>query len=209
MPLYNTKVNLDNGVTGTLQAAQFPALTGDVTTSAGSLATTLAATSNGTLATLSKSTGVAIHGTNTNDSASAGYVGEVFEAHLLRSAASGQTANITTNVATLSNLTAGDWDISGCVGWTTAATTTNFYAAISATSATLPATDSLGVGNGAANGTIYLSTEGISIASAKDFTFPIPSYRVSISGTTTFYLVQRSDGSNNKPYGYIYARRIR
>ena len=30
------------GLTGTLQAAQFPALTGDITTSAGALATTLA-----------------------------------------------------------------------------------------------------------------------------------------------------------------------
>lgn len=40
-------------LTGTLQAAQFPALTGDVTTSAGSFATSLVATSNATLTTLS------------------------------------------------------------------------------------------------------------------------------------------------------------
>lgn len=40
-------------LTGTLQAAQFPALTGDVTTTAGSLATSLVATSNATLTTLS------------------------------------------------------------------------------------------------------------------------------------------------------------
>lgn len=37
-----TGLPLSTGVTGTLQAAQFPALTGDVTTSAGSLATTIA-----------------------------------------------------------------------------------------------------------------------------------------------------------------------
>lgn len=36
------QVNLGNGVTGTLQAGQFPALTGDVTTAGGSLATTIA-----------------------------------------------------------------------------------------------------------------------------------------------------------------------
>lgn len=36
-------INLANGVTGTLQATNFPALSGDVTTSAGSLATTIAA----------------------------------------------------------------------------------------------------------------------------------------------------------------------
>jgi hypothetical protein len=40
-------------LTGTLQASQFPALTGDVTTTAGSFATSLVATSNGTLTTLS------------------------------------------------------------------------------------------------------------------------------------------------------------
>jgi hypothetical protein len=40
-------------LSGTLQAAQFPALTGDVTTTAGSLATSLVATSNATLTTLS------------------------------------------------------------------------------------------------------------------------------------------------------------
>jgi hypothetical protein len=40
-------------LTGTLQAAQFPALTGDVTTTAGSFATALVATSNSTLVTLS------------------------------------------------------------------------------------------------------------------------------------------------------------
>lgn len=39
-------------LTGTLQAAQFPALTGDVTTSAGSLVTSLVAISNSTLTTL-------------------------------------------------------------------------------------------------------------------------------------------------------------
>lgn len=39
--------------TGTLAAGRFPALTGDVTTSAGSLATSLVATSNSTLTTLS------------------------------------------------------------------------------------------------------------------------------------------------------------
>lgn len=37
------QVNLANGVTGTIQATNFPALTGDVTNSAGSLATTISA----------------------------------------------------------------------------------------------------------------------------------------------------------------------
>lgn len=50
-----TGLPLSTGVTGTLQAAQFPALTGDATTSAGSLATTVAKV-NGVAYTASPST---------------------------------------------------------------------------------------------------------------------------------------------------------
>lgn len=49
---------LTSALTGTLAAAQFPALAGDVTTSAGSLTSALTATTNGTLATLSALTSI-------------------------------------------------------------------------------------------------------------------------------------------------------
>lgn len=50
-------ISLTTGVTGTLQAAQFPALTGDVTTTAGSLVTTLA-TVNGNVGSFGSSTSI-------------------------------------------------------------------------------------------------------------------------------------------------------
>lgn len=52
-----TTVSLTTSVTGTLQAAQFPALTGDVTTVAGSLATTLA-TVNSNVGAIGSSTSI-------------------------------------------------------------------------------------------------------------------------------------------------------
>ena len=52
--IVSTAINLSGSqATGTLAAGRFPALTGDVTTSAGALATSLVATTNGTLTTLS------------------------------------------------------------------------------------------------------------------------------------------------------------
>lgn len=52
-----TAINLSSYATGTLQAAQFPALTGDVTTTAGSLATTLA-TVNANVGSFGSSTAI-------------------------------------------------------------------------------------------------------------------------------------------------------
>lgn len=58
-----TSLPLSTGVTGTLLAANFPALTGDVTTSAGSLATTLA-TVNASVGTFGSANGVPVFTVN-------------------------------------------------------------------------------------------------------------------------------------------------
>lgn len=93
------------------------ALTGDVTASGpGSVAATLAATSNATLASLDKTSGVAVHGVNTNTGAAAGYIGEVMEATGSQTLASGATG-----IAATVTLTAGIWVIQGgCYANTTA-----------------------------------------------------------------------------------------
>ncbi len=86
-------------------------LTGDVTTSG--FAATLAATANATLASLDKSSGVAVHGVVTNSDAAAGYMGEFISAN----SPTGGTATpgsdgAGVNVCSIT-LTPGDWDVQG------------------------------------------------------------------------------------------------
>lgn len=67
----------------------------------------------------------------------------------LRSAATSLSTGVAVNVCTTTSLTltAGDWDVRGYVGWNFAGTTTVNYlrGAISSTSATLPANDTIAV----------------------------------------------------------------
>lgn len=196
-------IDMSTKMANTMQAAQFPALTGDVTTTAGSLSTTLAATSNGTLATLSKSSGVAIHGSNTNDSASSGYVGEFISSNPGSSVGFGSSGTYT-NITSIS-LTAGDWDVEGMLGYSAGSTTvaTKIIGAISTTSGGVDSTN---------NG-------GIAILSAS-FTANVPQYmalsrrRISISSTTTVYLVgnlsySTGGGAVCSTDSFICARRVR
>lgn len=92
---------------GPVAAGALPALTGDITSSAGSAATTAAAT-QANIATLSLATGVAVHGTNTNDAAAAGYVGQLICCNTASIAAG--TSNTYVNVCNIT-LTAGDWSV--------------------------------------------------------------------------------------------------
>jgi hypothetical protein len=66
-------INLSSQVSGTLQAAQFPALTGDVTTAAGSLATTIG-TNKVTMADIVQIAGLSVIG---NGGSSTGNVGAI------------------------------------------------------------------------------------------------------------------------------------
>src|SRR5262245_57492548 len=80
----------------------------------------------------------AIRGTSTNDSAAAGYVGELMESEVLTGSAVSLTNNTAANVTSLS-LTAGDWDVWGSVAFNAVAGTANLVVgAINTTSATLP-----------------------------------------------------------------------
>lgn len=152
-----------------------------------------------------------IVGTPTNDNASAGKVGEIISASVVRSSAITVTSGATLNVVSIS-LTAGDWDVQATITIEPSGTTvvTNFTPAISTTSITLPGADTIGVPD--STGQIrmdinypagYVPTSVISQG--------IPSTRVSLSGTVTYFLVLRSNFSISAEtvYGSLFARRMR
>lgn len=153
-------------------------------------------------------------GTNTNDSAAAGFVGEYLSQSRLFSAplaiGDATTANVT---ATALTLTAGDWDISGSIfielGGGVTASAADW--GICKTSATLPNSDNFGVPGGATSGE-WRGASTAALAAAQTETYLVPTYRVSISSSTAFYLVFRINysaaGSANVA-GSIWARRAR
>ncbi len=139
-----------------------------------------------------------ITGTATNDSATAGDIGELISSSVVRSAPVAlvsATAKTVTSIA----LTAGDWDLSGCVGYTPATTRADIDACYSTTTNVLTGNDDLGIGRVTVNG-----------ANLADVVSPIPTIRVSLSGTTTYYLIGRSTFTGaSSAYGSIRARRVR
>lgn len=198
--LVSAAINLSGSqATGTIAAARMPALTGDVTTSAGGVATTAAAT-QANIVTLSKSTGVAVHGTNTNDSASSGYVGEALEAHVTFGSRVTVTASGTPTTVTSKQLTAGDWDISGLICFDAATTVTSVELYISTTDNST--TGSLSYDGSEVNASI--ATIG------DDFCLTTAGVQRSISGSTTYFLVANAAYTGTmKAYGSIRARRMR
>lgn len=170
--------------TPTLQAAAFPALTGDISNSAGSVSITAASTQPN-IATLSLSTGVAVKGTNTNNNASAGYYAEVSDASLTRanefSLTSGTTVNVTSQAGGTGDLslTAGDWEISGSISFETSAASTITAGSINYGFSTTSATQAASVGV-PSNGQIQLRPSNATPASTID-SFLIAPIRVSIA----------------------------
>lgn len=161
---------------GQFAASQMPAFTGDITTSAGAVATTAAAT-QANIVTLSKSTGVSVHGTNTNDSAAAGYFGEYIES-VISSATNVPAASSQYGDATSISLTAGDWDVTFSVLVNTnGATSTQIIGGISTTSGNSS--------TGLVTGSNALASAGPTSGNGASVT--VANYRVSLSGTTTHY----------------------
>ena len=149
----------------------------------------------------SHSTGVPIHGTNTNDAASAGYVGEYVTASAARNVFSFSSGSVS-NVVSIS-LTAGDWLVSGNTLFTVLSGTelvTRAQCGISTTSVTLPSQVSPSYWAMA-----YL------LSPDQDFTGNGMT-RVSLASTTTVYLVAQinwSGGAGIGGGGSIQAWRIR
>jgi hypothetical protein len=146
-----------------------------------------------------------IVGTTTNDNAAAGNVGEWIQSSVVSGSALALTTNTAKTITSIS-LTAGDWDVSAIAAFTGAATTsvTFIQGGISST------TNSF---TGAINGDSYGQSSGnLNPAYATvDAHISIPSYRVSLASTTTYYLVVSSgfSVSTSSGYGRISARRMR
>lgn len=150
-----------------------------------------------------KASGVAIIGSNTNDSAAAGWVGEVISSTVASGSAVGLTNSVAADITSIS-LTAGDWEIMAKVYFTgNAATTLSFVrGSISSVSATEDGTAG-NRGIGFYNGdTVFATT---------DITVDAGPLRRSVASTTTTYLVALAafGVSTCSAYGYIQARRLR
>lgn len=137
-----------------------------------------------------------IVGTTTNDNANVGSIGEYQSATTTNtSLTNGASANITSI-----SLTAGDWDVEGSGYFHPAGSTTitGLAVGISLTSATLDALGSL----------IYMQT---TFNTGSGNYLATPRRRISLSATTTIYLVGFSNFgvSTMQADGFIRARRVR
>jgi hypothetical protein len=143
-------------------------------------------------------TGSYFHGTTTNDSAAAGNVGEYVSSTVVSGSALALTSGANLNVTSVS-LTAGDWDISGSVGYTgTSNQCTIQQGGASLTSVTLPTV---------AGGVVSIS----GASNLGDKLVALPQTRVSLASTQTLYLVALAGFGSGacSAYGSVQARRVR
>ena len=135
-------------------------------------------------------------GTTTNDSAAAGYIGEVVTSTVASGAGVSLVSGTAKTITSIS-LTAGDWDVFGMLGTFASVSIAQASGGASATNNTAPAED---------QAILYGPITG---QQANQNT--IPTVRVSLAGTTTYYLVvTASFGSGTcVGYGRITARRAR
>lgn len=141
-----------------------------------------------------------IVGTNTNDNASAGYVGEILSSVVPFSSAVSLTTNVAADITSIS-LSAGDWDVWGNMNLTfSTASGYGIFCWISLVSATAPDRSLLNGLSLNAAGTIT-ATNGINS----------PTQRISVNGPTTVYLSGEGAFTSGTcvACGGIYARRRR
>lgn len=142
-----------------------------------------------------------ILGTTTNDDAGSGYVGEIIESTVLVGSAVAMVSNTAKTITSIS-LTAGDWDVWGNVCLNPAGGTV-IQAIEAAINTTTDASPTPPNGGAVSNISGLSTTSTISIASGV--------MRLSLSGTTTVYLIGQSafTVSTMTGFGYIGARRVR
>lgn len=147
---------------------------------------------------------VAIRGSNTNNAAAAGFVGEYVSSAV--STNSNYPATGVYGDLTSISLTAGDWLVTGAVRSNTAtsSTTTNFEAAVTTTSG-----NSI---SGGVQGENYFETNFAAPANNTRLgPLVIASYRISLSATTTVYLKYAASYPSGQPVatGSLRATRVR
>lgn len=147
------------------------------------------------------SSGVAILGTNTNNNASTGYVGESVRSLETTDTAAGTTTEF--KDYTSISLTAGDWLVSGLLRWSLAGATQTVAGMAISINSNNTTTDHVLSDN---------DVRGLPPTSATSIVFTIPNYRLSLSATTTVYLkgvATFSAGTPEMVDGRISAVRIR
>jgi hypothetical protein len=147
-------------------------------------------------------TGGQLPATATNDNASSGNVGEYITATVANGTAA--LTNVTAVNVTSISLTAGDWDVTGVINHTGNASTQVLYTgtSISATSASQGGLVQTFLGNNVA----YFGT-----VNSGGFFVEAPVTRISVSSTTTVYLIAYANFSVSTMAagGTIRARRVR
>lgn len=125
------------------------------------------------------------YGTQTNDSATAGYIGQIITGSLVRSSAT-SLVSATAKTVTSISLTAGNWLIFGALGITPGGTTVFSDANISysLTTNTFPGVDTIAVPT---SGEVWISPTLPSTGFAA--AWPVPCARIILASTTTVYLV--------------------
>ena len=149
-------------------------------------------------AILSLTNGSQIAGTATNDSASAGNIGEFVSVNVPLASSITLTSSVTDYNVTSIPLTAGDWDVWGNVIFTAGTVDTIHNSWTSTTSATVPDSS-------------LVTREVLAFVAGSVEGSPVPFLRVSTAGATTVYLSVRAtfSGTSPKACGNIFARRAR
>lgn len=141
-------------------------------------------------------------GSKLGDNASAGQIGELISASVASGSAVVLTTNQPANVTSIS-LTPGDWDVEGMVNFTPAASTSSTQVKAGVSAAGTATFDTFDRTN--------ICSYPAEVDGANDTSLPVPETRISLTATTTIYLVAQSTFTvaAMHAYGIIRARRTR
>lgn len=141
-------------------------------------------------------------GETTTGSATAGNVGEYFETVVLQASAEALVSNTPNDIVQIT-IGAGDWDVSGSIGFIPAASTsiTLLHGSWSTSADTTNTTI----------GRYFQHSQAATVPGAVPYAFALPTYRFSLSGSTIIRLVAFATFTvaGLSAFGIIRARRVR